>query len=209
MLRANIGKFCALGALLSLSGTGAFAQAVSPGATIDFATRLRSSPPGSVVIPDSGAPKPAGRNRTHLQIMVAPAGLVPLKPGNNVIKPNISGQINYYPNTPASLACIYGIVASTYNCNPSLASSLSTKGSRAIAIVDAYHYPTAMADANTAASFFGLPALNSSNFVQTWVGSQPPNDSTGWSIEGALDIQMVHAMARTPKSSTSRPRARF
>ena len=201
MLRANLGKFCAVGALLSLSVTGAFAQAASPGATIDFGTRYHSSPAGSVLIPPSSVPKPAGRARTHLLLTVPPAGYVPPKPGANVVKPAISGSPAFAAITPGALACIYGVVAPTNNCNPEFATSVSTRGSKAVAIVDAYHYPTAMSDANYIASAYGLPQLSTSNFVQTWVGGQPPNDTTAtqWSIEGALDIQMVHAMAPNAK----------
>jgi subtilase family serine protease len=197
MLRANLGKVCAVGALLSLSLSSAFAETASSAPTIDFPTRLRSSPVGSAIIPDSGVQKP-GRRRTHIQILVPPAGFAPAKPGAEGAKPAISGgPVNFYPNTPASLACIYGLVAPSQNCNPTLVSAVSTKGSGAIAIVDAYHYPTAMTDANVAAYYFGLPQLNSMSFRQVWAGpSQPPVDPTGgWEIEGALDIQMVHAMA--------------
>ena len=41
--------------------------------------------------------------------------------------------------TPGSLACLYGLVTPTAGCNPNTALSVSTKGSKAIAIVDAYH----------------------------------------------------------------------
>lgn len=83
----------------------------------------------------------------------------------------------------------------------------STGGSGAIAIVDAYHYPTAKADFNTFSAMFGLPkessayARTNTNKVFQLVfatGSQP-QVSASWSQEAALDIEWAHAMAPSAK----------
>lgn len=80
-------------------------------------------------------------------------------------------------------------------------------GTKAIAIVDAYDNPTALADFNTFSQSFGLPtepsadATNSSNKVFQVVyqdGIQPASDP-GWAGEIALDIEWAHAMAPNAK----------
>ena len=77
----------------------------------------------------------------------------------------------------------------------------------AIAIVDAYHYPTSLNDFNVFAGQFNLPvetsnnALSASNSVFQVVygsGVQPRSDG-GWSQEAALDIEWAHAMAPQAK----------
>lgn len=109
----------------------------------------------------------------------------------------------YYAETPASLACLYGLTARRDACNPIILSNSNDAGggSRVIAIVDAYDYPTAFADLKAYSSKFGLPAPTSSNFTITWVGSKPSPDpdcvNIGgwqcWATEAALDIEMAHA----------------
>jgi subtilase family serine protease len=68
-----------------------------------------------------------------------------------------------------------------------------------IALVEGFGYAAAEADANLAASAFGLPPLNSKNFQVIYPEGQPasPNaaDLTGWTTEIALDIQSAHAIA--------------
>ena len=80
-------------------------------------------------------------------------------------------------------------------------------GSGVIAIVDAYHFPTALADFNTFSAMFGLPteasaaetlAGNSVFQVVYASGSQPTTDG-GWSQEMALDIEWAHSMAPNAK----------
>jgi subtilase family serine protease len=68
-----------------------------------------------------------------------------------------------------------------------------------IALVEGYGYPTAEADANAAATLFGLPALTSKNFEIIYPEGKPLNPNagilTGWDGEIALDIQSSHAIA--------------
>lgn len=91
-------------------------------------------------------------------------------------------------------------VRTAYSIPPNL-------GSGAIAIVDAYHYPTALNDFNAFSTQFGLPiepsvtSTSGSNAVFQVVyaaGIQPPTDA-GWSQEMALDTQWAHAMAPNAK----------
>ena len=75
-----------------------------------------------------------------------------------------------------------------------------------IAIVDAYDYPSALADLNAFSANYNLPQFNVSGgptfqkLNQTGGASLPSaSGSTGWSIEEALDIDWLHAMA--PKAN--------
>jgi kumamolisin len=79
----------------------------------------------------------------------------------------------------------------------------STGGAGIVAIVDAYHYPDAVADFNYFSTHYGnnLPTENGNGNVLQVVyegGSQPAYNS-GWSQEAALDIEWAHAMAPNAK----------
>jgi kumamolisin len=118
------------------------------------------------------------------------------------VGPPFSG---YAFETPASLACIYGLVAAVAGCNPNTFKTNPTLGSKAIGIVDAYDYPTAMADLNAFSAQFGLPAVTSTTFKVLFAGGtdgcsgSDPGNNAGWEGEQALDIDMAHAMA--PKAT--------
>jgi subtilase family serine protease len=72
-----------------------------------------------------------------------------------------------------------------------------------IALVEAYGYATPEADANAAASYFGLPAFTSKTFSVVYPDGNPLNANagflSGWDVEIALDIQSAHAMAPKAK----------
>ncbi len=99
--------------------------------------------------------------------------------------------------TPASLACLYGVAPRVAGCNPQSVTTVAKGGSRAIAIVDAYDFPTAAADLAAFSAQYGLPAVTSANFSVVYAsGTQPIADpSGGWGLEAALDIEMAHALA--------------
>jgi kumamolisin len=114
------------------------------------------------------------------------------------VGPPLSG---FAYETPASLACIYHLVAVVAGCNPNTFLTNPTGGSKAIGIVDAFDYPTAMADLNAFSKQFGLPAVTATNFKVLFAGGTDgcsgadPGNNAGWEGEQALDIEMVHAMA--------------
>ena len=112
------------------------------------------------------------------------------------IHPDITNPCGPTCETPASLACIYGIVKVTPGCP--IASTLTNPsgGVGAIAIVDAFDNPDAVKDINTYASQWGLPTPTFS--VVFADGHRPRNDPGGWSVEEALDIEM--AVAAAPKA---------
>jgi subtilase family serine protease len=107
----------------------------------------------------------------------------------------------YLFETPASIACVYGLVPHPRaGCNPNIVTKNPTGGGGAIAIVDAYDNPTALSDLETFSSQFGVP-LNPNQFTVVYAtGTNPGVDPTGgWEIEESLDVQWAHAMAPNAK----------
>ncbi len=203
-IRSTLWLSTSLAALLLTVDTGTAQQVtVRPGVYL---------PPGSVVLnpasrgplivnPSSGQEQP-GYSHTNIKLVIPPGGYPQFK--ENTIGPPYSG---YLAETPASLGCVYqtGLASADAGkgCNPNLVTALPTGGAHAIALVDAYHYPTAAADLATFDAQFGLAAANFTVIYGTGNpsggcanGTQPPGDGgNGWNIEAALDIEMAHAMA--------------
>lgn len=133
---------------------------------------------------------------TNIRVMVPFEGVGTLKPSAH---PATAGSVppynGYFYETPASLACVYKLVpTSVTGCNPNTATLNATGGTRAIAIVDAYHYSAALSDLSLFSTQFGLPAPNLTVVYAT--GKAPQTDPTGgWEVEEALDLQWAHAMA--------------
>ena len=106
-------------------------------------------------------------------------------------------DVGNFIETPASLACLYGVAPHVAGCNPQSVTVVAKGGSRAIAVVDAYDYPTATGDLAAFSAQYGLPAITPANFSVVYAsGAQPIADpSGGWALEAALDIEMAHALA--------------
>lgn len=116
---------------------------------------------------------------------------VPL-PTNSLYGPAYA--INFFKfvsYTPADLQRHYGL-------DSLIAQGYDGRG-QTIALVEAFGYDAALADANTAVSVFGGPPLDASNFQVIYPEGKPLNpsaaDLTGWNGEIALDIQAAHAVA--------------
>ncbi len=131
-------------------------------------------------IPASNLENPSDRGprfHTNYRIMLTPQG--GLGPGGGM--------------TPAQVRSFYNMP--------------STGGSYAIAIVVAYHYPTALNDFNVFSAQYGLPQEISTDplspdnrvFQVVFASGAEPRKSTDWSIEAALDIEWAHAMAPNAK----------
>ena len=100
----------------------------------------------------------------------------------------------YAYETPASLACVYGLAPPTPGCNPNSTTNNPSGGGGSIAVVDAYDDPSAASDLAAYSQQFGLPSADFS--VVFAGGSTPAQDPTGgWELEESLDIEMAHAMA--------------
>jgi subtilase family serine protease len=71
-----------------------------------------------------------------------------------------------------------------------------------IAIVDAFDDPNIEADLGTFSTTFHLPPCTTANgcFKKIYAtGTKPPSDTTGWSVEIALDVEWAHAIAPAAK----------
>ena len=83
----------------------------------------------------------------------------------------------------------------------------ANSGSGAVAIIDAYNYPTALNDFNQFSQTFNLPTESSTNvtgatntvFQVVYATGSAPIDDAGWSQEMAVDTQWAHAMAPRAK----------
>lgn len=155
--------------------------------------RVQTTPEGTIITPGSSIVRPedAGiRAHTNIKIFV-PRGRV------HTDASSPSGKYE----TPASLACVYGITPKVTGCNPETLRTVATGGSRVIAIVDAYDDPNAAADLAVYSAQYGLPAINGSNFQVVYAtGTKPAQDSSGgWELEESLDVDMAHALAPNAK----------
>ena len=150
------------------------------------------TPNSSLPQQSQGVSGPTGV-RTHLRLLIPSATQKSFGTAQSH-QPGLPPFPSYFFETPASIACVYGLVQPTPGCNPNVVATVPTGGSRAIAVVDAYDDPTAQADIETFSSTFGLASADLT--VVYAQGSEPAQDPTGgWEIEEALDTQWAHAMA--------------
>jgi subtilase family serine protease len=150
---------------------------------------------GALFLPNSSIvhPEDAGL-RAHTNIVqFIRSGTVPGAAPYASAHPN---GFSYDGETPASLACIYGVVSGlSTGCIPGTFVMNSAKGSKVIALVDAYDYPRAASDLATFSKYYGLPAAT---FSKVYANGKPGYDP-GWEGEEALDIQYAHAIAPKAK----------
>jgi subtilase family serine protease len=138
-----------------------------------------------VLVPESAGSTFQDRNtRSHTRLRV-------------LVVPDAAASTTSAFNTPADLHSLYNLP--------------STGGSGAIAIVDSYHFPTALADFNSFSKTFGLPletstvstASSNKNFQVVYARGYAPqsggNYIASWNLEAALDIEWAHAMAPNAK----------
>ena len=181
----------AAAAALIISGSQASAGAQT--STIMDGAQLIPRKTLTIVVPASSFEQPeAAGNSAHTNVrFVIPASA----PAASVVKRDLPPFSGYGYETPASLACIHGLVAAANGCNPNSVTAVAKGGSRAIAIVDAYHYPSALADLQLFSKQFGLPVPTTSNFQVVYASGVQPAPDLGWELEEALDIEYAHAMA--------------
>lgn len=148
---------------------------------------------GAILIPASGLPQNSEAGvmvHTNARLLLPAAAPTQTKA---TAGPPYKG---YNFETPASLACVYGLTTSANGCNPNVVTAVATGGSRAIAIVDAFHYPTALNDLKIFSTQFGLPVPN---LTVVFASGKQPAGNSGWEVEMALDIEMAHSMAPNAK----------
>lgn len=155
---------------------------------------------GTVVIPASSTEQPGDvgvRSHTNYRIFVPGEGPAAHQ---DAAKPQAGGPPfpGYFFETPASLACVYGLVPQTPGCNPNVVTTNPSGGSRTIVIVDAFDYPQAASDLAFFSTQFGLAPAD---FTVVYAsGTEPAIDPSGqWEIEESLDIEWAHAMAPNAK----------
>jgi len=178
-----------LNRLALLAGIATMSAAAAP--VVTSADQVRQVPGGIVITPASSVPAlhPPGVAHTNIEFFIGKG----LSFDNTT--PSGAGE------TPASLACIYGLVPHSHSCEPSQLKAVAHSGSKAVAIVDAYDDPTAENDLKVFSKQYGLPAITAGNFKILYAGgSKPSQDPTGgWEAEEDLDIEMVHAFAPKAK----------
>ncbi len=100
---------------------------------------------------------------------------------------------SYTFETPATLACIYGLVSPTKGCPTSL-TKVPSGGSKAIALVDWGDDPNTQTDLHIFSTQFGLPQTTITKICLP-TPPCPSNVGTGWDVETGLDVEYAHAMA--------------
>ncbi len=138
---------------------------------------------GTYVVPTSSIRNPSVRQIQTFDVMFVP---------NSTASPSSDCE------TPASLACVYGLTSNVSGCPISGTTALPSGGTgRTVVIVDADDNSNQTSDLTTYSNQFGLPAPNltiyhtdgSNTCLTGATGTQ------GWQDEHNLDLQMVHAMA--------------
>ena len=115
------------------------------------------------MVPKSSISQPgdAGvKAHTHLRLFVPPVGMS-FGPG---LRPNeLEPAPGAFFETPASLGCIYHLVRrEVQGCNPDVTTENPNvgKGAGAIALIEAFDDPTAVADLAMFTAQFGLPTAD-------------------------------------------------
>jgi kumamolisin len=181
-------------------------MAIAAGGTILAAGNGRAEPVGGqVVIPDSSIEQPEHIGRiahTNIKIFVPTGGMGNFQPPSRTggAGPETEPGPGFF-ETPASLGCVYRLTStSTSRCNPTDPTLANPSGgAKAIAIVDAFDYPTALSDLRAFASTFGFTPPTSANFQVVYASGTQPKADSGWGLEAALDIEWAFAMAPQAK----------
>jgi kumamolisin len=105
--------------------------------------------------------------------------------------------------TPQSLGCLYVKSPATAGCVPNYNSGSggpASAGYGAIALVDAYDNPQALADLTAFDNYWGLPAAKFAKVIANGNGActKPPANAN-WALESSLDIEYAHVFA--PKAA--------
>src|SRR5437773_8082956 len=148
--------------------------ALSSSVLLFLAAPLLAQTSTSILVPNSSLERPEDRGlRAHTNHLI-------------LLRPDLTGTAPS-GETPTSIRAVYKMP--------------STGGAGVIAIVDAFHYPTAENDLGVFSAKFKLPACTKANgcFRQVFASGTQPRTSCGWSQEAALDIEWAHAMAPNAK----------
>ena len=178
---------------------------------LSFIDSAMADEDAQIITPSTSASDPSMAGmaaRTHMKVLVPPGGFAKLhremtaRPMNG---PPSTATVYAGYETPGSLACHYGLTTFVDGCSPSSATNTPVGGSKAIAVVLAYHYPNALKDLTAFSSQFGIYPVVSGNSTSIATGFKtvyasgtakaPANSPNGWELEGAMDLEWAHAMA--------------
>src|SRR5215469_2870797 len=181
--------------------------ATTAGAMLSVADGRADPVGGQVFIPDTSIEHPDHIGKvahTNTKIFLPTGGMDNVHPTSRAGGRELTPGPSYFYETPASLGCVYrltSVSSAQIGCNPTDPTLLNpTGGAKAIAIVDAYDYPTAFSDLQMFSAQFGLPAPTPANFQVVYATGTPPKADSGWGLEAALDIEWAHAWRRRPRS---------
>jgi subtilase family serine protease len=173
------------------------------GATLSVAGGRPDPVGGQVLIPDTSIEHVDHIGRfahTNTKIFLPIGGMDSVHPPSGGGGPDTASGPSGFFETPASLGCVYRLTSvppAQTGCNPTDTTLPNpARGANAIAIVDAFDYPTASSDLQVFSDQFHVLAPNFQVVYAT--GTRPKADS-GWSLEAALDIEWAHAMAPQAK----------
>src|SRR6516162_11268692 len=172
------------------------------GATLSVADGRPDPVGGQVLTPDTSiehADHIGHVAHTNTKVLILTGATDNTHPPSSSGGPEIAPGPSYLFETPASLSCVYRLtsVSSAHiGCSPT-DTTLPTPsgGAKAIAIVDAYDYPTAFSDLQIFSAQFLLPAPTAANFQVVYATGTRPKADSGWGLEAALDIEWAQAMA--------------
>lgn len=168
-------------AVMAAAMTAGAACVLSAFSSAAFAQRVETVFNGHrIIYPASSIPQP-GRQHTNYFFVNSDQPSAGPNPGDE---------------TPASVACVYKLVAGPTGCPIATSKNVPSGGIGAIAIVDAGYYPTAQSDLDMFDAYWGIPATT---VTQVWPGTTKPPTYSDWVVEEALDIEWAHAMAPKAK----------
>jgi len=157
---------------------------------------------GPAIVPASSLNVPTGANNINPRMHTNLRYIIPQTAGQKLQGAGSPPYSGYFYETPASIACVYNLVGRPKaGCNPNVVTQNPVGGGGAIAIVDAYDNPAALADLEAFSAQFGLAPLTNNQFSVVYAaGTEPALDpSGGWELEESLDVQWAHAMAPNAK----------
>src|SRR6516162_259933 len=181
--------------------------AVTTAGTMLAVTEGRADPVGGqVLIPDTSIEHSDHIGHfahTNTKVLVLTGVMDNVHPPSSGGGPEIAPGPSYLFETPPSLGCVYrltSVSSAQIGCSPTDTTLPNPSGgAKAIAIVDAYDYPTAFNDLQIFSAQFLLPAPTTANFQVVYANGTPPKADSGWDLEAALDIEWAHAMAPQAK----------
>src|SRR6516165_4694646 len=157
------------------------------GALVPIADGQADPVGGQVLIPDTSIEHADHLGRvahTNTKMFVPTGGMDKVHPPSGGGGRELAPGPSYFYETPASLGCVYrltSVSSAQIGCNPTDPTLLNPSGgARAIAIVDAYDYPTAFSDLQIFSAQFGLPAPTTANFQVVYATGTPPKADSGW-----------------------------